>query len=461
MKSNLLSLIVSFFLICSSVAIAQNKEDKDSTKRAQEQAKNERKEFERAQKDKYKYFAITSEPADAKVVINGEDFGVTPVRRAISVKYFYYGPTFATSRYFSTHLNMTVSKEGYVSKTIQITKGPFEWVSLNGVNRMWFYVVSAPEFHVKLEKVGEFLGTNPFAKSAETISGSSDTGTKLSTEEIIKRVLPAVVTVQSSSGSGSGFFILESGIVVTNKHVVGANQSVSIVTSKGETIPSKSIYVHPSRDIALIKLDGNNYPAIQIADPSTVNVGSDVIAIGSPGLGNISLQNTVTKGIISSFRNSETNGLLIQTDAALNHGNSGGPLLNSKGEVIGVNTLGFVDFDKEGLSFSVFCSEILQMLKEQFNYVPEYKPIQTIPIAGGKESVSEKISSQITSEPSGAEIYVDGKYVGSTPSKLNLTPGEHVIRVVRPGYKDWERTVTIDGGTTPSFNAVLELVPPK
>jgi S1-C subfamily serine protease len=174
-------------------------------------------------------------------------------------------------------------------------------------------------------------------------------------------------------------------------------------------------------------------------------------------VGSISLQNTVTKGILSSFRNTEGYGLLIQTDAALNHGNSGGPLLNSRGEVIGVNTLGFADFDKEGLNFAVFCSEILQMLKEQFNYVPDYPKPQSN--ANPKELKMDKVSSQITSEPTGAEIYVDGKLVGSTPSKINLSIGEHTIRIVRPGFKEWQRIIQIDVGSEPTFNALLERVP--
>lgn len=77
-------------------------------------------------------------------------------------------------------------------------------------------------------------------------------------------------------------------------------------------------------------------------DPRFVNVGADVVAIGSPGIPNSStiLPNTVTKGMVSAFRKSETYGPLVQTDVNINHGNSGGPLLNPRGEVIGVNTLG-------------------------------------------------------------------------------------------------------------------------
>jgi S1-C subfamily serine protease len=159
--------------------------------------------------------------------------------------------------------------------------------------------------------------------------------------------------------------------------VVEAFQQVSIVTSKGETIPSKSVYIHPTKDLALIKIDTANFPFIPLVHPAGVNVGADVVAIGSPGLGMVSLQNTVTKGIISSFRQMEDEGLMLQTDVAINPGNSGGPLLNTYGEVVGVNTMGARG--KEGLNFALFTSEILSMLKEHFNFTPVYADAPAAP----------------------------------------------------------------------------------
>jgi len=456
MNKTLLCFITLILLLSAVPSYSQSHSEKAVAKQAQEQAKKEEKERLKAEQEKWKFFAVASDPPGARVEINGEFIGTTPFKEPVKYKFFYNGPTFAFSSYLNQHQTMTISKEGYVTKSFVITKGPYEWVSINGENRLIFYVVSQPEFNIKLEKIGEFLGTNPFAKPSGGAVAAAGIGT---IESVVQRVLPAVVTVQTSNGSGSGFFILGSGIVITNKHVVGANQSVSVVTSKGETLQSKSIYLHPKRDIALIKLEGGNFPSLPLAEPSSVSVGSDVIAIGSPGVGRTVLQNTVTKGIISSFRKSETHGILVQTDAALNHGNSGGPLLNTKGEVIGVNTLGFVDFDKEGLSFAVFCSEVLQMLKDQFNYVPSSNGSVQV-TDNTKEAIPAKITVEITSEPLGAEIYIDGKFVGSTPSKISLSTGEHTIKVLRAGHKDWERRILIEMGSSPNFNAILEKVGP-
>ncbi|MBA2734052.1 MAG: trypsin-like peptidase domain-containing protein [Acidobacteria bacterium] len=206
---------------------------------------------------------------------------------------------------------------------------------------------------------------------------------------------------------------------------------------------------------------------MRLADPRFVNVGADVVAIGSPGLpgGSQILANTVTKGIVSAFRKSESFGLLIQTDVNINHGNSGGPLLNLRGEVIGVNTLAFREGGATGLNFAIFDSEVLDMLKQHFDFVPDYlkdEPRQEVAQSGTTQvsatqamqlsaSVSPappaviapatpssppvKTAISVTSEPGGAEISVDGVFDSSTPSKLLLTPGEHTVRVTRPGYK--------------------------
>lgn len=449
-------LLLCFIAFSFSNVVAQSSDaDKKAQKEAEKQAKRERKQAEKELAEKYKFFTITSEPDGAKIESNGEVIGVTPFKKPVDSYFFYNGPRFAFSSYIPAPITITVSKEGYVAKTIVITKGPYEWVSLNGVNRIIYYVVSAPEFHIKLEPIGEFLGTNPVSKTNDGSNSNKLAAENLTTEQIVQKTLPAIVVVRTPEGSGSGFFILDSGIIVTNRHVVGANQKVTIITSKGESFESKSVFIHPTKDLALIKVEGSNFPFIPIANPASVNVGADVIAIGSPGVGGTTLQNTVTKGIISSFRELETDGLIVQTDVAINPGNSGGPLLNTRGEVVGVNTFKVVG--REGLGFSVFASEILKMLKEQFNFVPSY--LDSTKSVGIKTSMTSKVITQITSEPDGAEIYIDGNFVGSTPSKISLPVGEHTIKIIRKGFIDWERKVNIESESTPSFHALLEKTP--
>lgn len=457
-----------------------------------------------------KKFTITSDPSDARVEFNGQSVGNTPFERKLK-DFLFNGPKYLWSEWLNTPLQVTVSKDGYVAQTIVITNGPYRWVNLNNTAEKIYFVITQQAFHVKLQKIGEFMGTNPLA-AQENAAGTEGTNPlansfttqpasttpptatspALTVEQLVQQSLPTVVTVQAGSSSGSGFFITESGIVVTNRHVVQGATQVGVTTSKGETFQSEALFVHPTKDLALIKLKAGTYPYMRLADPRFVNVGADVVAIGSPGLpgGSQILANTVTKGIVSAFRKSETYGLLIQTDVSINHGNSGGPLLNLRGEVIGVNTLGFREGGAVGLNFAIFDSEILNMLKQHFDFVPDYlkdQPRQevaqaaTTQLPAGQAMQLSALSSPapvadlpptpppppaktvitVTSEPGGAEITVDGVFDSSTPSKLLLTPGEHTVRVSRPGFKIWERKIMVEVGAEKTLNALLEKDTPK
>lgn len=146
--------------------------------------------------------------------------GTTPLTLPVE-EYVYKGHGFwLTSKYLATPVKLTLSKEGCVSKTLEITTGPFKWVNANGTARHIYYVITSPDFHLKLDQVGQFLGVNPLAdkkdgmpvsEGAKPAELTEATRPKMSVEEVVKRSLPAVTIIQSSKGSGSGFFILESG----------------------------------------------------------------------------------------------------------------------------------------------------------------------------------------------------------------------------------------------------------
>jgi 2-alkenal reductase len=176
--------------------------------------------------------------------------------------------------------------------------------------------------------------------------------------------IPGQVTFFGQSGdqavSGSGFFISDKGYVLTNNHVVEGAKSVSIVLADGSQQTASIVGTDPYSDIAVLKTEGP-VPAVAILGNSDkLQPGESVIAIGSP-LGDF--KNTVTVGVVSATGRSIDTGQgyqiedLIQTDAAINHGNSGGPLVNLAGEVIGVNTLIVRDSGNgdvaEGLGFAI------------------------------------------------------------------------------------------------------------
>ncbi|MBN9388030.1 MAG: trypsin-like peptidase domain-containing protein [Chloroflexi bacterium] len=142
-------------------------------------------------------------------------------------------------------------------------------------------------------------------------------------------------------GAGSGFFIASDGYILTNHHVVGDASKIKITTSDGADYDAHLVGQDPETDLAVIRAStGNNMPQVTLGNSDTLRVGQMVIAIGNPN----GLQNTVTAGVVSATGrtlNNQSGRLIeniIQTDAALNPGNSGGPLVDSHGRVIGVNT---------------------------------------------------------------------------------------------------------------------------
>jgi serine protease Do len=152
-------------------------------------------------------------------------------------------------------------------------------------------------------------------------------------------------TEKQKVGSGSGFFVNSNGTIVTNKHVVeDTTADYTVITNDGTEYPAKVLARHPIEDIAVIKIEGSNFPAVNLGDSDSLQVGQTVIAIGNP-LGEFA--NSVSKGIISGLKRNLTAGSgmgqterltnIIQTDAAINPGNSGGPLLDVSGNVIGIN----------------------------------------------------------------------------------------------------------------------------
>ncbi len=139
-------------------------------------------------------------------------------------------------------------------------------------------------------------------------------------------------------GVGTGFIISADGQIVTNAHVVDGANSVTVTLADGRKVDGKVLGSDAATDIALIKIDaGKDLPTVAFGDSTQLKVGQDVVAIGNPfGLGN-----SVTAGIVSALGRDINSGPFdnyIQTDAAINKGNSGGPLFNSDGEVVGINT---------------------------------------------------------------------------------------------------------------------------
>ncbi len=167
-------------------------------------------------------------------------------------------------------------------------------------------------------------------------------------EDTVSRVMPAVVLIKASTGTGSGFFV-QPDTLLTNAHVVGADRAVTVRRTSGPPLTARVERVWRAVDLAVLKLPAPppDQSTIRLGSAAGVRVGQEVFTIGS-ALG--ALQNTVTRGIVSALRESGA-ATLVQTDAAANPGNSGGPLLDRSGVAVGITTMGYREF--QGLNFAV------------------------------------------------------------------------------------------------------------
>ena len=197
---------------------------------------------------------------------------------------------------------------------------------------------------------------------------------------------PAVVTITTgsagqqgfdpfsmpSTGVGSGFVFDASGLILTNHHVIedASGDSIVVTFQDGTELPATVVSTDPDHDLAVIKVEASGLPTIEIGDSSALKVGQLVVAIGSP-LGTFT--ESVTSGILSATgrtievgspasRRTSTMTNLLQTDAAINEGNSGGPLLDATGKVIGVNVA--VAASAQGIGFAVPIDEAAAIMAE-------------------------------------------------------------------------------------------------
>jgi putative serine protease PepD len=261
-------------------------------------------------------------------------------------------------------------------------------------------------------------------------SSPASSGDALSVAEIYRRASAAVVEVRASSSgdgspfgqpgeaTGSGFVIDEEGRVITNQHVVDGADSVAVVTSEGKEYDADVVGTDASTDIALLDVeDDADLAVLELGSSESLSVGDMVVAIGSP----FGLQGTVTAGIVSGLDREiqAPDGFAIdgaiQTDAALNSGNSGGPLLDSQGRVVGVNSqIQSTTGGNVGIGYAVpidTAKNVVAQLREDGTAEHAYLGVQL-------------------REPEGQEGVPVAEVVDGGPADdAGLRPGDRILRV--------------------------------
>ena len=204
--------------------------------------------------------------------------------------------------------------------------------------------------------------------------GAAKTEGALSLQEIYEKNIPSVVSITSQTASGTsagtGVIVSDAGYLVTNYHVVRRAQSIDVKLTDERELTASVVGEDPVSDLAVLYIAADGLTPAQFGDSDTLRVGDSVVAIGDP-LG-VELRGTMTDGIVSAIsRDVQVDGRtmnLIQTNAALNSGNSGGPLINSMGQVIGINTMkigAFADSSGvEGLGFAIPSATVQEIVNQ-------------------------------------------------------------------------------------------------
>ena len=266
-----------------------------------------------------------------------------------------------------------------------------------------------------------------------------DQSGKYTIEGVSELVRPSIVKIYTYSdpttlaGTGSGIVLSEDGYIVTNHHVVDNASKLKVTLNDKRTFDAKVIGTDPTTEVALIKIDATDLPTIPIGNSDALRLGEWVLAIGSP----YGLQNTITAGIVSakgrSLQALPTQYSLesfIQTDAAVNPGNSGGALVNTKGELVGINTLIQSQTGSYiGYSFAVPTSIVKKVVVD----LKEYGVVQRAMLGIGYNAIDEAFLESDKGKSTGIKeqcgIYVGEVYPGSAAEAAGIKTGDIITEI--------------------------------
>ncbi len=238
---------------------------------------------------------------------------------------------------------------------------------------------------------------------------------------------------QFGSGAGSGVFISSKGYIVTNNHVIDNASEIQVILNDNSKYDATIVGTDPSTDIAVIKIEGENFPSIPLGNSDELEIGEWVLAVGNP----FNLTSTVTAGIVSAKArninilngNADKNIFpiesFIQTDAAVNPGNSGGALVNSRGELVGINTaIASQTGSYSGYSFAVPVNLVQKVMRDLIDYGVVQRGYLGVQIA----DITQEIQTE-RNLPDLKGVYVAGVVEDGSAEKAGLKEGDVVLRI--------------------------------
>jgi serine protease DegS len=250
-------------------------------------------------------------------------------------------------------------------------------------------------------------------------------------EQIFGKHLPNLTQTKRHSSSGSGVILDTRGYVITNHHVIAKAERVIVVLNDGRTAEARLVGTDPDTDIAVLKIELDNLPEVNIANLKKLNIGDVVLAIGYP----FRIGQTVTQGIISATGRSQvsqnTYENFLQTDAAINPGNSGGALINTEGEIVGINSLIYTETGNfNGIGFAIpidLVSDVMRQITENGYVIRGWLGVegQSVPL-----QTLKSLDLQIQG------VLITGVDEGGPGSKAGLEVGDIITHINQEEIKD-------------------------